>query len=364
MKRKVVFFTLVIVPRCHKRIEEFIDNGYEVEVYSIGNNNDLNGKISDYKLITIGLKINIPYFLRLFSYTSELVKIIKRYDRNKTLFYFFSLNVAVPALISKKLKYIYEESDMLFDRSKFFFFRYAIKQINIYIIRKSLLTIFTSEGFGRYYFGNNLPKNISYITNKVSPRCLKLPKYERLPIDIKNIKFGFVGYIRYDTLLNFAKVVINNFHNHEFHFFGENNFFSNTQIEQISNSGKVFFHGKFKNPDDLSFIYSRIDFLVVTYDTKGINPRFAEPNKIYESIFFKVPIIVSNNSYLAYKVDNLKIGFSVDPWNNSEIIDRIRNITLNQYNFYMRNLRIIPKNEVINDNKEFFIRINELLNSV
>ena len=48
----------------------------------------------------------------------------------------------------------------------------------------------------------------------------------------------------------------------------------------------VKLHGKFKNPSDLSVIYNKIDLNVICYDTTSINVRIAEPNKLYESIFF------------------------------------------------------------------------------
>lgn len=78
------------------------------------------------------------------------------------------------------------------------------------------------------------------------------------------------------------------------------------EAESLKDINNIFFHGAFKNPIDLPKIYSKIDFIVATYDTTTLNPQYAEPNKIYEAIFFRTPIIVSYNSYLANKVNKLK----------------------------------------------------------
>lgn len=359
MRGKIVFFTYSIVPRVDKRIKEFIEEGYEVEVFSFSNESVIDVD-SNYKVNVLFSNPKISYLQRLIKYTPKIVDVINKYDREKVLFYFFSLNVSIPALICRNLNYIYEESDMLFDRSNIKAIRWLLKVMNKRIIKKSKQTVFTSEGFGKYYYGKNIPNNISLIPNKVSSECLNLPDVEKEQIDFNKLKFGFVGYIRYITLYNFAKVLIKNFPNYEFHFYGKNGSYTDEQINELESIGNVFFHGQFKNPNDLPLIYSKLDFIVATYDVRGVNPRFAEPNKIYEAMFFETPIIVSSNSFLANKVETLQIGFSVDPLDESDIIDKIKAITKDTYNSYLSRLRLIPKSESINNNKIFFDIISKL----
>ena len=107
---------------------------------------------------------------------------------------------------------------------------------------------------------------------------------------------------------------------HELHFFGKS--LAQSEKERFAELEKYtncFFHGEFKSPDDLPKIYDQIDVLLCTYDIKTASPRFAEPNKLYESIYFKTPIIVSSNTFIAEKVNRLGIGFDIDPYNNESV---------------------------------------------
>lgn len=99
-----------------------------------------------------------------------------------------------------------------------------------------------------------------------------------------------------------------------------------------------------------------------TYDTNGVNPRYAEPNKIYEAIFFRTPIIVSCNSFLSDKVEKLGIGFSIDPNNDADIACKIKGISAAKYKSMIENLYKIPLNDAVNINDNFFERIEELSN--
>ena len=362
MRKKVVFFIFSISPREVKRVKEFLENGYDVKVYSIEKKDSIKKKNIDYEVETMNFDTEISYFRRLLRYTPKLIRTINQYDKKNTLFYFFTLNVAIPTVIISNIEYVYEESDMLFDNVDFFLYRLLIKCLNKFIIKKALITVFTSEGFSRYYFGNNKPNNIVIIPNRVNKECLQLPKLDKGILNINRIKFGFVGYLRSESIYNFAKTLVENFSEHEFHFFGENIYFSEEQIQAlINNEKRVFFHGSFNNPTDLPLIYSKIDFVVGTYDSRRVNPRYAEPNKFYEAIFFETPIIVSNNTFLADKVDNMNIGFSVNPWNKNDIVERINSVNLRDYNNYIKNLRSIPKEDVINKNKSFFSHLEKTL---
>lgn len=360
MKNNIVFFTMSIVPRVDKRIKDFINRGYNVKVYSFGIKDEYINKDKAYTVEILDEGYRIAYIKRLLKYIPIILKKIKEHRiRGVNQFYFFSLNVALAALAYPKLRYIYEESDMLFDRSNYKLMRKVLKYLNIKVIKKSDITVFTSEGFSNYYFGNNVPNNIMIIPNKVSPDLLKQPNVNKKNIDFSSLKFGFVGFVRYYTLYNFARVLAMNYKNHEFHFYGKSVNYTKEETDNLTALGNVFFHGEFKNPSDLPEIYSKLDFVVATYDVRGLNPRFAEPNKIYESIFFRTPIIVSSNSFLSDKVEKLKIGFSVDPLNDVDIIAKLSKLTEENYLSYINSLDSIPLANAVDNNDIFFDRISD-----
>ena len=348
-----------------KRVREFVDEGYPVECYAYTYRDE---DISNYKYYTIhhlGHYATPPsYLTRLRVYTTTIINIVRQYDPQKTLFIFFSLNTAFATLFCPKIKYIYQEDDMLFDRVNNKYLKAGIRSINKRIIRKSIMTFFASEGFAQYYFGKNRPENIEIFPNKLLPQCLNFPRIEHPIPDFNHLKFGFVGGVRYESLFSFSFILASSYPNHEFHFYGAIIDFSEDKVRKLESLGNVFFHGKFKAPDDLPQIYSSIDFVVATYDTQELNPKFAEPNKLYESIFFEVPIIVSNDSYLANRVTSLGSGFDVDPYDEKDIKVKINAIDAEQYNRYLDNIKSIPKEKVINNNKKFFDKFKLMWNKM
>ena len=206
-----------------------------------------------------------------------------------------------------------------------------------------------------------MPNNVYIIPNKVTPECLKFPLLQHKEFNQNNIVLGFVGNIRYQTIINVSDVITESFPNISFHYYGDTTGLTQEQIEHIKNQERVFFHGPFKNPDDLASIYSQLDFVVCTYDTDGVNPRYAEPNKLYEAIFYNTPIIVSKGSFLAKKVERLQIGFSLDAEDKNDISEKIRCISKNSYQQYLEALESIPKEKSINKNPDFFKLLSKIL---
>lgn len=94
-----------------------------------------------------------------------------------------------------------------------------------------------------------------------------------------------------------------------------------------------------------------------TYDVIYENVRFAEPNKLYEALYFEVPIIVSKNTYLAEKVKRLNVGFEINALDDEEIILFIKTLSVQMLNEKSQACAKIDKNELINVNTEFFSKL-------
>jgi glycosyltransferase involved in cell wall biosynthesis len=122
----------------------------------------------------------------------------------------------------------------------------------------------------------------------------------------------------------------------------------------------VFYHGRFKNPEDLPVIYKNIDLLLCAYDYRIDNVRYAEPNKLYESIYFRKPIIVSSNTFLAKKVSDLGIGYHLDSLDNNAIISFIQNITLESIETKRDACSDISQEECIINDQLLFSRIRNI----
>lgn len=249
--QKIVFIINTIPnQRCIKRITEFIENGYEIDAYSFIRK-ELSYKQPDNFTIKIldEFKNNGGYLSRIRIIINNIKSINRKYkNSSNVIFYYFGLDIALFASIIIRKKYFYEESDLPQTYISNKLLKRILDWMDNRIIKKSLESIFTSEGFIKYHFGYNTPKNITVIPNRVNKKCLQFDKLHNKLIDLHNLKIGFVGFIRYKSVLKFAEYFSTNFPNNEFHFFGtpiENQH----KLDKLRNISNIFFHGVFQNPN-------------------------------------------------------------------------------------------------------------------
>ena len=84
---------------------------------------------------------NMSYLRRMLLFSRQIGAVVDQFDKKNTLFYFFSFNTAFLVLMRKNLQFIYEESDMLFDRFSSAFLQKLIIKLNRRIISKSGVTV-------------------------------------------------------------------------------------------------------------------------------------------------------------------------------------------------------------------------------
>ena len=356
MRKKIVFIlNNVTITRCLKRVGEFIDNGYDVDVYGFEKlGEESYAEPSNFNITKIGgFSRSQSYFDRLKVYYKSLKPLFKKYKGQDVVFYNFFFNMALAARLISRRPYIYEESDMPYTNFRKKMKRRWFSWIDRNIIKKSLLTVMTSEGFIDYHFGEERPNNIVVVPNRVNPKLLGMT-YNKNNINLDHLSIAFVGGFRYKSVINFATVIAENFPQHEFHAYGiilEHGEELKALCEKYSN---VHFHGKFRNPDDLPSIYEKIDIVLASYDATSINAQFAEPNKMYEAIFFRTPIVVSSNTFLAKKVSKLGIGYHINALDEKEIFSFINGLSEKDINGKIKALESLPQEYAINKNPELF----------
>ncbi len=355
-KKKIVFvLNSVTISRCQKRVQEFIDNGYDVDVYGFDRGGESHSATTQYGITTIGYHpVEMGYLKRLLVILKSLKNLHNQYkDQRDVVFYYFFFDVAFAASLISRRPFIYEESDLPYTNLSIGFLRWLFGNYDKKLIKKSQLTIMTSEGFIDYHFGDKRPNNIIVIPNRVNPKLLEL-EYKPQKVDIEHIAFAFVGGFRYKSIINFATVIAEHFPQHSFHAFGviyENKEEINALCEKYNN---IHCHGKFNNPEDLPSVYEQVDIVLATYDASTINARFAEPNKLYESIYFRTPILVSSNTYLARKVTDLGIGYHINALEKDEIIRFVNGLSAKSIEERHKALDNIPVDYAINSNVQLF----------
>jgi glycosyltransferase involved in cell wall biosynthesis len=356
-KQTPIVFILngVYKSRCLKRVEEFIDNGYQVEVYGFSWDTDIPNVSDKFKVEVIGHQsVNYSYIKRLSIIVRSLRRIYKKYNGDNVLFYYFFIDVALGAFLINKRPYIYEESDIPYASMRNGLVRKILKTIDKRIIKKSFATIMTSEGFIDYHFGGQKPSNVIIVPNRLNPKIKNLTYIDKT-IDMNHLSIGFVGGVRYKSIVNFAEVFVKHFPEYSFHIYGDIEPSLKEKCMELENLyDNIHFHGVFKNPQDLPSIYSQIDLVLATYDYSSVNVRYAEPNKLYEAIYFNTPIIVSSGTFLSRKVERLGIGYAINAMDDKEVVSFIKGLSMSDISIKKGNCRKLPSDYAINHNPELF----------
>lgn len=354
MKNIVFVVPQMSQPRCIKRIASIQAWGIPIKVYGFDRGvYSENLKGLPFKIEKLFVNPGKNKFSRLFFIIQTLNKVY-RLNKKDSLFYVFGsefMNIMKPFL--SKRDYIYEEADISAVKKKSKLLRGLFLLIDKKCIYDSKMTILTSKGFINYLFAGEKPSNVMLLPNKLSSYfCNKQRPFNQIIIDRNHIRFGFIGLIRYpNTIVRFARIVGEKFPEHEFHFYGDQ-FGNNIIPEKVKTFGNVVFHGPFKNPSDLDNIYSNVDINVVCYDTQSINVCIAEPNKLYESIYYSTPLVVSKGTFLEDRVNELNVGFSIDAQSDEAIIDFIKSLEKRDFEDIIFAMRNVATEELIDNPAE------------
>lgn len=360
----IVFIALQLSqPRCIKRIKAIFEAGFQVKVYGFdsGLYND-SLKSLPFPVERIVKRDKKQGKLKKIKFFITQIKQILQENKKNSIFYLFGYEIASFVYLLGCKKYIYEEADVTAARTNNCFVRNLMLFLDRRIIKHSYRTVFTSGGFVPFIFPHRAPKEkFIMMPNKLSPFFdeEKKRRVRSSDIDIEHIKFGFIGLIRYpNTIVRFARVIGREFPQHEFHFWGDAE--REDYIDEETRSYKnVFIHGRFKNPDDLMSIYEKIDISIVCYDTASGNVKIAEPNKIYESIFFEKPIVVSSGTFLAERVKYYGIGYDIDASDDKMIVQFVNSISKDDLDSKVGTMNSIPWQEVVDNSDALIDSLND-----
>lgn len=358
ISKTVIFILSSFHVRCIKRIKEFVEHGYHVEVYGFSRNETF----VDIEAQVIGVFTpDSSHIKRIPVIIKGIKSVLDSIKGRDVVVYVFGLDLAMWfALLNHKHPYIFEESDLYHTYVGNKFVRNFLERVDKRVINKSLLTVFTSEGFARYHFGENIPDNVSFITNRLEDTVLDCKPVVKKKVDINHLSIGFVGAIRFKSVMHFADFFVRHYPQHEFHFYGVVTSEAQAQFDELMKEPNCFYHGKFTTPTDLPGIYSNIDLVLSTYDSEYINVKYAEPNKFYESLYFETPIIVSDGTFLGEKVRRFNSGYVIDAMNDASIKSFVDGLTADDIADKTNSIKAVPKNDSVNINDLFFRKLEEL----
>lgn len=364
IKKKIVLVsTAMTAPYVLKKIKAFRKEGYETTLYAYNRGNDFErlenqnlGKVVDLGYLESGK----GYIKKLLLHIKSLKRIFHENRSDESVFILFMFDLALINCLFYRRKIVYHISDLTYTKTKSSAFVSIFRTIDRYLVRKSYFTMVTSQGFCRYLY----PEGDKYGKFVEVPNLLQednpYVRKEAKPITAtESLRFGFVGLSRYESPIRIARVIGAHFPNHSFAFYGNGIPELMEKIEDLTKRyNNITSHGRFNSSTDLEEIYSNIDILVCCYDVTNTNVQLAEPNKLYEAIFFNKPIVVSAGTYLSERVQSLGVGYEVNAMDDESVISFIKSLALESLNQTISNIKAQPTESLI-DNGPAVVRYIE-----
>lgn len=237
----------------------------------------------------------------MFKYKKILETIIKKekYSHLIVLTTFTGILLYKTLLNNYANKYIFDIRD------------YSYEKYNIY---KKMVNKLISESFFTSISSLGFMKFLNDYNNKIIV-CHNIVKFNEKIVNNnlnkQQITIGYVGGVRYyNANCKLIKALANS-KKYKLLYVGK----INEDCDLIgyckdNNIKNVEFRGKYKNKDKIKF-YTTIDLINSVYGNDSLEVSTLLPNRLYDAIILRKPIIVSKGTYLSEIVEKYNLGLSV-----------------------------------------------------
>lgn len=172
--------------------------------------------------------------------------------------------------------------------------------------------IVTSKKYYTYHFEKFFTKDVFVLENKLLSQEIKKIETQGGPKTEKTI-IGIVGLLlRKDEYVQLFETYKDDT-NVEIHVHGKGQY-QNVVEEYAKKHTNITYFGPYNAFTDTQRIYESLDIIYLVYDIDqvSLNNRLALPNKLYECMYYKVPLMCSKNTYLEEMVMEHGVGVSVE----------------------------------------------------
>ncbi len=210
-----------------------------------------------------------------------------------------------------------------------------IRRFEKLMLKKVDKILVSSTGFIDHYFKKIYNGNIVLIENIPSREVWGNFKFTKS--NLFTIRIGFIGIIRYkESLFQLIEAVEElNIQGYSFEVFFAGGGDTSDLKQKIKQKEKFIFQGAYEYAKEIIELYNKIDLIYSVYDGNDFNCKVAMPNKFYESIITKKPILVASNTFLASKVEEYGIGANVISGDKCILVEKLKQI--NQENSWFKN---------------------------
>ena len=259
------------------------------------------------------------YLLRPFHLARSIIKVasfIRKEGLVVNCAYAFNLETAyIGGVVFGWSKMCLEVGDLV--STKLNLLRRPYKITERFVLKSVHRVIVTSDAYLDFWekvYKVKVKHKAVVIENKLDSSILNLHADDAsdTPISASNAKLriGLIGVLRYRQIEYLINAVTSRPESLELHVWGVGDYAP--VLQKIADEHtNINFYGSFSNPSDLPSIYNSIHLNFVMYDTAIENVRLALPNKLYESLYFNKPMVVSHDTELCRQVSLHDAGFCV-----------------------------------------------------
>lgn len=335
LKKYKVAYDCVFWDRYNDLPTEKKDNEYTIHIKCMPGANKLSKIIPMYK------------------YKKIVENIIKKQNYTHLVVLTTLPGVLISNLLLNKYrnKYILDIRDYTYEKYSFY------KNIVDRLVEESYFTAISSKGFLKFL------KN----SRKIMP-CHNIGegfKEESVNKDLKNknkVTIGFVGCVRYYNEDRRLIESLANNNKYKLLYIGKQNIdFNLNKFCEKSKITNVLIRGEFKNTDKPN-IYKEIDIINSFYGNDSLEVTTLLPNRLYDGLIFKKPILASKGTYLGDLIEKNKIGCVLDP-DNIDNIDNVLNNFMERFDcigFEQRAKKLLI--EIKYEQEQFYRKIIDFIN--
>lgn len=348
---KLFILPVATQPRYTKRIIEQKNSSNEeiVVSYFVRKYFEKNKLPSVDKCIELNEVQNGRYYSRIFTLLKSLI-LLRDYIKRSDSIYIYSSDVLIMIRLmfrGASNKCIYEIGDLR-EFSKNIIINTLFEMLYRYALKNVKKIIVTTRSFKEYIINKYKVEDPKIIVKENKLDSMQIEYTAKRFNEIgRQFTVGILGFLRYKNCVDFVEKSILKEANYNILIYGDGKY--RYDLEKLCDGRKVSYKGQYKYPDDLDTIYSDVDVLFVMYDQNDINVQLALPNKLYEAMYYKKPIIVSSNTYLCEMVKKYKIGWC---WNQNEmehLVDYLKSSRfIDDYNSLRNNFDVINKESFFN----------------
>ncbi|WP_299883684.1 glycosyltransferase [uncultured Lacinutrix sp.] len=208
--------------------------------------------------------------------------------------------------------------------------------------------IVTSKKYYEFHFSKFFTKEVFVLENKLLSKEIQENKIKEV-VKNKKTTIGIVGLLlRKDEYIKLFETYKNS-DSVDIHIHGKGQH-QNTVEEYASKYNNITYFGPYNAFTDAEKIYKSLDIIYLVYDTDqvSLNNKLALPNKLYECMYYKVPLICSKDTYLAELVERDNIGVAINYKEENAIENAVSYVVSN--NAIEDAFKSLPKDAYLGDN--------------